>query len=102
MLHNIVFGKEKYIVYIYNKSAGTFDYVYKVFFDRLKIQPLHGITVLFKLNTMQGHQNTIKLQKALVSTIEGGRDITNLSPFWGRTVHKKPLPETFFTNPLVK
>ena len=49
---NSVIGKDKYI-YILQQ-------VRRDFLLRLKyqIQPLHGITVLFKLITMQGHQNT--------------------------------------------
>ena len=37
-----------------------------------------------------------------VQQIGGGRDVTILSPFWEATVRKKPLPETYLTNPLVK
>ena len=36
------------------------------------------------------------------STIEGGGDVTYLSPFWEGTARKQPLPGTYLTNPLVK
>ena len=36
------------------------------------------------------------------STIEGGGDVTNLSPFWEGTARKDPLPWIYLTNPLVK
>ena len=32
----------------------------------------------------------------------GGRDVTNLSLFWEETARKKPLPGTYFTNPLTE
>ena len=32
------------------------------------------------------------------STIEGGGDVTNLSPFWEETARKYPLPGTYLTN----
>ena len=34
---------------------------------KLKIQPLHGITVLFKLITMQGRQNATIITKGTIS-----------------------------------
>ena len=36
------------------------------------------------------------------STLRGGGDVTNLSPFWEGTAQKYPLPGTCLTNPLVK
>ena len=36
------------------------------------------------------------------STIGGGEDVTNLSPFWEETAQKHPIPGTYLTNPLVK
>ena len=36
------------------------------------------------------------------STIGGGEDFTNLSPFWEGTARKYPLPGTYLINPLVK
>ena len=38
----------------------------------------------------------------LVQRLGEGGDVTNLSPFWGKTAQKRPLPGTYLTNSPVK
>ena len=50
----------------------------------------------------EGHQHGGRKGRTSRSTIGGGGDVTNLSPFWVGTALEQPLPGTYLTNHLVK
>ena len=64
------------------------------------IRPCHsGYSMPLALALPRGGSVILDTKTGPVQGLEGGGDVTYLSPIWEGTARKYPLPETYLTNP---